>query len=96
MLPADRREILALQIGRLERQLEAWAPLSLPGNAKALTGVLKILNQLNLLHGVYPPTQAIVQLDPPVRRPTSTDRIEAALRALTDQRKKTDDPATHH
>jgi hypothetical protein len=95
MLPADRREILALQIGRLERQMEAWTPLSLSGNAKALTGVLKILNQLNLLHGVYQPTQAIVQLEPPVHRQTSTDRIEAALRALTDQR-KTDDPATHH
>jgi hypothetical protein len=57
--------------------------------------VLKILNQLNLLHGVYQPTQSIVQLEPQVHRPTSTDRIEAALRALTDQR-KADDPATHH
>jgi hypothetical protein len=96
MLPTDRREILALQIGRLERQLEVWTPLSLSGNAKALTGVLKILNQLNLLHGVYQPTQAIVQLEPPVHRPTSTDRIEAALNALIAQRKKPDDEATHH
>jgi hypothetical protein len=33
-------------------QLEVWTPLSLSRNVKALTGVIKILNQLNLLHGI--------------------------------------------
>jgi hypothetical protein len=85
-LPADRRETLALQIGRLERLMADWLPLAHSGNPKALTGVLKILNQLNLLHGVYQPQQTIVQLEPAERAETSTDEIEHTLAALRSEK----------
>jgi hypothetical protein len=44
------------------------------------------------LLGLNPPLGHAVRVvsHPPENKPTSTDRIEAALRALTDQRKKRD------
>jgi hypothetical protein len=47
------------------------------------------------LLGLFAPQQTIVSLEPNQPRENSTDRIERALNALTEQRKKPDEPTAH-
>jgi hypothetical protein len=85
-LPPDRRESLALQLGRIERFLADYTPLARSGNTKAMAACQKLLNQQALLLGLYQPQQTIVQLEPVERPETGTDEIERTLAALRSEK----------
>jgi hypothetical protein len=86
---------IARQLGRLDSILETVLPLARSGNFKAITAAVKLIGAQNLILGINQPNAAMVNVEV-APKPTSTDKIEAALERLIADQRKSDDQATHH
>jgi hypothetical protein len=92
LAPLDRQASVARQLGRLDTLIGDYWALARSGNFKALDAVTKLIGAQNLILGINQPNAAVVQIEPP-RRPTSTDRLEAALARLAAEHKPPDGQA---
>ena len=91
-----RQHSLALELARLDELQAAFYQRALDGDVASGHLVNKIIERRCVMLGLHTPVPQVLRIVDAMEQPrqTSTDRIEAALQALADQRKK-DDPTTH-
>jgi len=88
--PSMRKEHLALEVARCDRITRAFTRRALEKcDYRAVNVLFRAIERRCIILGVHSPTRHVLQvIDDTDRKTTSTDRIEAALKELADNRKK--------
>jgi hypothetical protein len=91
--PDVRRHGLAIELARLDRLLEAAWPKAMGGDLAAIVVAEKLSARRCVMLGLHAPQEAVLRIIEESRpKETSTDRIEAALNALIEDRRRNSAP----
>lgn len=92
-----RKHSLCLELMRLDELTTVFHVMAAEGDTVAGALTLKISERRGQLLGLHvPQTQVLQIVDAASKEPSTTDKIEQAIRGLlADQDRKDDDPTTH-